>query len=69
MSILTTDSVNHVFFTDMKHKKLFILFSDYNSLKHEQALDVINNLCWKKGDWVAVTYDNEWYPGVAVEVG
>ena len=49
----------------MKHKKLFILFSDYNSFIHEQALDVINNLCWKKDNWVAVAYDNEWYSGVA----
>ena len=48
--------------------KIFILFSDYNSFIHKQARDVINNLCWKKGDWVAAVYDNEWYPGVAAEV-
>ena len=53
----------------MKHKKLFILFSDYNSFIHEQALEVINNLCWKEGDWVAAVYDKEWYPGVVAEVG
>ena len=53
----------------MKHKKVFILFSDYNSFMHEQALDVINNLCWKKYDWVAAVYDNERYPGVVAEVG
>ena len=53
----------------MEHKKLFVLFSDCNSFMHQQALDVINNLCWKRDDWVAVVYDNEWYLGVAVEVG
>ena len=47
----------------MKHKKRFILLSDYNSI------DVINNLCWKKDDWVAAVDDNEWQPGVAAEVG
>ena len=52
----------------MKHKKLFVLFSDYNSFIHEQALDDINNLCWRKDDWVAVVYDNELYRGVVVEV-
>ena len=52
----------------MKHKKL-IFFSDYNSCIHEQARDVIYNLCWEKDDWVAAVYDNEWYPGVAAEVG
>ena len=36
------------------------LFSDYNSFIHEQALDVINNLCWKEDDWVAAVYNNEW---------
>ena len=55
-------------FTHMKHKKL-IFFSDYNSCIHEQARDVIYNLCWEKDDWVAAVYDNEWYPGVAAEVG
>ena len=50
-------------------KKKFVLFSDYNSFIHEQALDVINNLCWKRDDWVAAVYDNEWYPGVVAEVG
>ena len=53
----------------MKHKKLFILFSDYNSFIHEQELDTINNLCWKKDDSVAAVYDNEWYPGLVAEVG
>ena len=53
----------------MEHKKLFILFSNCHSFIHEQALAVINNLCWKKDDWVAVAYDNEWYPGFAAEVG
>ena len=53
----------------MKHKILFILFSDYNSFIHKQALDVINNLCRKKDKWVAAVYDDEWYPGVVVEVG
>ena len=67
--VLTTDSVNHVFFMHMKHKKLFLLFLDYNSFIHKQALDVINNLCWKKDDWVAAGYDNEGYPGVVAEVG
>ena len=51
----------------MQHKKL-VLISDYNSFIHEQELDVINILCWKKDDWVAVPYDNEGYPGVAVKV-
>ena len=67
--VLRIDSVNHVVFMHMKHKKVFILFSDYNSFMHEQALDVINNLCWKKYDWVAAVYDNERYPGVVAEVG
>ena len=67
--ILSTDSVNHIFFMYMKHKKLFILFSDYNFFIHEQELDTINNLCWKKDDWVAAVYDNEWYPGLVAEVG
>ena len=54
----------------MKDKKLFILVSDYyNSLIHEQAHDVISSLCWKRGDWVAAVYDNEWYSGVVAEVG
>ena len=44
----------------MKHKRLFILFSDYNSFIHKQALDVINHLSWKKDNWVAAVYDNEW---------
>ena len=49
---------------------LFILFSDYNFFIHKQALDVINNLCSKKDDWVAVAHDNEWwYSYVVVEVG
>ena len=56
-------------FNDMEHKKLFISILDYNTFIHEQALDVINNLCWKKDNWVATACDNEWYPGVAVEVG
>ena len=43
----------------MKHKKL-ILFSDYNPYMHEQALHVINNLCWKKDDLVAAVDDHEW---------
>ena len=67
--VLTIHSINHVFFMHMKHKKLFILFSDYNSFIHKQAFDVIKTLCWKKDDWVVEVYDNEWYPGVAVEVG
>ena len=50
-------------------KTLFVLFWDYNSFIHEQALDVIKNLCWKRDDRVAAVYDNEWYPGVAAEVG
>ena len=67
---MLTDSVNHVFFTHMKHKKHFILFSDYVSFKHKQAIDVIKNICWKKDDWFASVYVNEWYPVVvAVEVG
>ena len=44
----------------MKHEKCFILFSDYNSFIHEQTLDFINNLCWKKDEWVAVAYGKEW---------
>ena len=36
---------------------------------HEQELDVINNLCWKKDDWVTAAYANKWYLGVAIEVG
>ena len=56
-------------FNDMEHEKLFISISDYNTFIHKQALDVINHLCWKKDNWVAVAYDNEWYPGVVVEVG
>ena len=67
--VLTTHFVNHVFFMHMKHKTLFILFSDYNSFIHKLTLDVINNLCWKKDDWVAAVYDNEWYLGVVVKVG
>ena len=62
--ILTTDSVNHVFFTHMKQRS----FSEHKGFIHKQALDVINNLCWKKDDWVAAVYDNEWYPGVVAEV-
>ena len=58
-----------LFLSTWNIKKLFILFSDYNSFIHEQALDVINNLCWKKDDWVAAVYDNEWYPGVVCKVG
>ena len=61
-------SLNHVFFMHMNHK-LFTLFSDCNCFIHEQVLDVINNLCWKKDDWVAAVYDNECYPGVVAEVG
>ena len=53
----------------MEHEKLFVLFSDYNSFIQEQALDVINNFCWRKDDWVAAVYDHEWYLGVVVEVG
>ena len=53
----------------MEHKFFFVLFSDYNSFIHEQAFDVIYSLCWKKDDWVAAVYDNEWYLGVIVEVG
>ena len=53
----------------MKHKKLFISFSDYKSFIHQQELDTINNLCWKKDDWVAAVYDNEWYLGLVAEVG
>ena len=53
---------------DMEQKKNFVLFSDYNSFIHEQVLDVINNLCWKRDDWVVVAYDKEWCPGVDVEV-
>ena len=67
--VLTTDYVNHVFFMHMKHKIVFILFSDYNSFIHKQAVDVIGNLCRKKDKWVAAIYDNEWYPRVVVEVG
>ena len=36
---------------------------------HEQELDVINNLCWRKDDWVTAAYANEWYLGVVIEVG
>ena len=53
----------------MKHKKRFILLSDYNSFIHKLAIDVITNLCWKKDDWVAAVDDNEWQPGVVAEVG
>ena len=35
----------------------------------KQPLDVISNICWKKDDWVVAVYNNEWYPGVVVEVG
>ena len=51
------------------HGKLFISISDYNTFIYEEALDVVNNLCWKKDAWVAVAYDNEWYRDVVVEVG
>ena len=50
------------FLCTQNKKNLFILFSDYNFFIHEQALDAINNLCWKKDDWVAAVYDNERYP-------
>ena len=65
------DSVNRVFFTHMKDKKTFYFSLRLLQLVHEQeqALDVISNLCQKRGDWVAVVYDNEWYPGVVAEVG
>ena len=53
----------------MEDIKLFVLFSDHNSFIHEKILDVISNLCWKKDNWVAAVYDNEWYIGVVVEVG
>ena len=53
----------------MEHKKLFVLFSDYNSFIHEKGVDAINNLFWKKDSWVAAVYDNEWYVGVVVGVG
>ena len=53
----------------MKYKKLFILFWDYNSFIQEQVLDAINNLRWKKDDWVAAVYHNQWYSGVVAEVG
>ena len=53
----------------IEHQNLFVLFSDYNSFIHEQTLDVINNLCWKKDDWVAAVCDNEWYLGVVVDIG
>ena len=53
----------------MEHEKLLVLFSDFNSFIQEQAHDVINNLCWRKDDWVAAVYDHEWYLGVVVEVG
>ena len=45
------------------------MFSDYNSFTHKQALEVSNNLCLKKDDWVAAVYDNDnkWYPGVVAE--
>ena len=56
-------------FNGMEHKKRFISISDYNTFIYEEALDVVNNLCWKKDAWVAVAYDNEWYCGVVVEVG
>ena len=62
------NSINHDFM-HMEHKKLFGLYSDYNSFIHEQALDVINNFCWRRDDWVTEAYDNEWYPDVVVEVG
>ena len=67
--VLTAGYVNHVFFMHMKHKIVFILFSDYNSFIHKQAFDDIDNLFRKKDKWVAAVYDNEWYPGVVVEVG
>ena len=51
----------------MKHKNLFALFSDYSSFIHKQALDVINNLCWKEDYWVPAVYHNECYPGVVVK--
>ena len=30
----------------------------------------VNARCksWNKNDWVAVTYDNKWYPGVIIEL-
>ena len=67
--VLTTDSVYRIFFTHMEHKCIFLSFPDYNSFIHEQALDVINNLCWEKDDLVTALYDNEWYLDVVVEVG
>ena len=67
--VLTAGYVNHVFFMHMKHKIVFILFSDYNLFIHKQAFDDIDNLFRKKDKWVAAVYDNEWYPGVVVEVG
>ena len=53
----------------MEHKKLFVLFGRITAFSYMNKLDVINNLCWKRDDWVTVTYDIEWYLGVAVEVG
>ena len=54
-------------FTLMKHENLFALLSDYSSFIHKQALDVINNLCWKEDYWVPAVYHNECYPGVVVK--
>ena len=53
----------------MEHKCVFLSFPDYNSFIHEQALDVTNNVCWKKDDLVTAHYDNEWYLDVVVVVG
>ena len=67
---ISNDVVNHVFFMHMRTHIKNLFYSQITTLvMHKQALDVINNLCWRKSDWVAAVYDNEWYLDVVAVVG
>lgn len=41
---------------------------DFNVYLQNQAKDIINTISWNKDDWIAVSYESEWYPGVIVDV-
>ena len=38
----------------------------YQAELHHLATEV--SVVWFKGDWVVIVYENDWYPGVGVEV-
>ena len=42
---------------------------DYSEKYQSNLKDTLNEVCkqWDKNDWVAVTYDSKWYPGVIIE--